>query len=181
MPTADPRTVRAATADDLAAVAGVYAYYVTETVLTFDEVPPTAAEWERRLDDCTARGLPFLVAEVAGEVVGYAYASPWKAKTAYRHTVENTVYLSRGHTGQGLGGLLLRELLASAAAGGFRRMIAVISDTGAAGGGASVALHRRHGFTPAGRLTAVGHKHGRWIDTVLLQRPLGESPGPTPR
>ncbi|QMU71237.1 GNAT family N-acetyltransferase [Streptacidiphilus sp. P02-A3a] len=173
MTAAEESVVRPAVAADLDAVAEIYAHYVLHTVATFEESPPAVAAWDRRLDDLAARGLPFLVAEVSGEVVGYAYAAPWRPKPAYRHTVEDSVYLAPGRTGQGLGGALLRRLSAGCARAGVRQLIAVIADTG---GDASVALHRRLGFTEAGRLTAVGYKHGRWIDTLLMQRTLGDPP-----
>jgi phosphinothricin acetyltransferase len=110
------------------------------------------------------------VAETEGEIDGYAYAAPWRTKPAYRHTVEDTIYLAPGSTGRGLGGELLSELILRSEKAGARQMIAVISDTGT---DASLALHRRHGFTGAGTLKAVGHKHGRWVDTVLMQLSLG--------
>ncbi|GAA2602701.1 N-acetyltransferase family protein [Streptomyces axinellae] len=162
-------TVRPAEPADLEAVAEIYAHYVAETVVTFDEVPLTVAQWQRRLDDFAARGLPFLVAESEGEIDGYAYAAPWRPKPAYRHTVEDTIYLAPGSTGRGLGGRLLSDLILRSEKAGVRQMIAVISDTGT---DASLALHRRHGFTETGTLNAVGHKHGRWVDTVLMQRSL---------
>lgn len=162
-------TVRPATTEDLTAVADIHAHYVLHTVATFDEVPHTAADWERRLADLTQRGLPFLVADLSGTVAGFAYASPWRPKPAYRHTAEDTIYLSPDATGRGLGGALLGELIAASARAGVRRMVAVIADTGTS---ASAALHRRHGFTEAGTLTGVGYKHGRWIDTLLMQRAL---------
>jgi len=110
-----------------------------------------------------------------GFVCGFAYASPWRPKSAYRHTVEDTVYLSPGCTGRGIGSALLSTLLAGCAAAGARQVIAVIADTGS---DASAALHRRFGFTQAGLLSGVGRKHGLWIDTLLMQKEL-ESRGPT--
>ncbi|MFI0816838.1 GNAT family N-acetyltransferase [Streptomyces sp. NPDC021098] len=183
--------IRPAGHDDLKAVADIYAHYVRHSVITFDETPRSAADWERLLGDLAVRGLPFLVAEVSGAVVGFAYAAPWRPKPAYRYTVEDTIYLAPDVTGRGLGAALLDRLITEAGRAGTRRMIAVIADTGGDGsagdgpggeapGGegpgsdASTALHRRFGFTDAGRLTAVGHKHGRWVDTVLLQRSLQE-------
>ena len=163
-------TVRAAARADLEPVAAICAHYVTTTVTTFEEVPPAAADWQRRLDDLAGRGLPFLVAEQDGTVCGYAYASPWRPKPAYRYTVEDTVYVSPAHTGRGLGRALLGALLAGCERAGARQVIAVIADPGS---DASVALHRRFGFAPAGRLSGVGRKHGRWMDTVLMQRQLG--------
>ncbi|WP_320784840.1 N-acetyltransferase family protein [Streptomyces sp. CRN 30] len=165
--------VRPAAPGDIEAVADIYAHYATKTLVTFDETPRSTDDWLRLLKDRNDRGLPFLVADLADlagpPVAGYAYAAPWRPKPAYRHTAEDTVYLAPGHTGRGLGTALLDALLRESAATGIRRMIAVIADTG---DGGSVALHRRLGFTEAGRLTAVGHKHGRWIDTLLMERAL---------
>lgn len=163
-------TVRAAVPADLEQVAAIYAHYVTTSVATFEEVPPTAADWRRRLEDLVGRNLPFLVAAAGTVVGGYAYATPWRPKPAYRHTVEDTVYVSPGHAGHGIGSALLGALLAGCEQAGARQVIAVIADTGS---DASLALHRRFGFVEAGRLRRVGRKHGRWIDTVLMQRDLG--------
>ena len=173
MPAAQP-VVRAAVPADAEPVAAIFAHYVATSVATFEEVAPTAADWRQRLGDLAGRNLPFLVAEAdaaegSGSVCGFAYASPWRPKPAYRHTVEDTVYLSPGHTGRGIGSALLGGLLAGCAAAGARQVIAVIADTGS---DASAALHRRFGFTQAGMLSGVGRKHGRWIDTVLMQKEL---------
>jgi phosphinothricin acetyltransferase len=190
MPAEPQPVVRAAVPADAEPVAAIFAHYVATSVATFEEVAPTAADWRRRLGELAARNLPFLVAEagmagggVAGDGVGggggvlcgFAYASPWRPKSAYRHTVEDTVYLSPGCTGRGIGSALLGMLLAGCAAAGTRQVIAVIADTGS---DASAALHRRFGFTQAGLLSGVGRKHGRWIDTLLMQKEL-ESRGPT--
>jgi len=166
----DPVAItRPAAPADLPAVAAIYAHYVTHTVATFEEIPPTVAQWRQRLDDLTDRGLPFLVADQAGEVAGFAYAAPWRPKPAYRHTVEDTIYLAHDRTGRGLGRRLLAALLAESTRAGMRQMIAVIADTGRAD---SVALHRSLGFTDAGLLIGVGTKHGRCLDTRLMQRTL---------
>jgi L-amino acid N-acyltransferase YncA len=170
---AEQSVIRAAIPADLEQVAAIYAHYVTTSVATFEEVPPALADWRLRLDDLADRKLPFLVAEAGtgdAAVSGYAYASPWRPKSAYRHTVEDTVYVSPAHVGRGLGSALLGALLTACAGAGARQIIAVIADTGS---DASVALHRRFGFAHAGRLAGVGRKHGRWIDTVLMQRELG--------
>ena len=169
MPTAE-FTVLAALLADLEQVAAIYAHYVTTSVATFEEITPTAADWRRRLDDLAGRNLPFLVAGSGAVVGGYAYAAPWRPKPAYRHTVEDTVYVSPAHTGLGLGSALLGALLAGCEQADCRQVIAVIADTGS---DASIVLHRRLGFTSAGRLHRAGYKHGRWIDTVLMQRELG--------
>jgi phosphinothricin acetyltransferase len=197
MPAEPQPVVRAAVPADARPVAAIFAHYVATSVATFEEVAPTAADWRERLGELAALNLPFLVAEAAaagsgmagggggvagagaagggGPVCGFAYASPWRPKSAYRHTVEDTVYLSPGCTGRGIGSALLGTLLAGCAAAGARQVIAVIADTGS---DASAALHRRFGFTQAGLLSGVGRKHGRWIDTLLMQKEL-ESRGPT--
>ena len=171
MPAEPQPAVRPAVPADAEPVAAIFAHYVTTSVATFEEVAPTAGQWRQRLADRAAQNLPFVVAEADGSVCGYAYASPWRPKPGYRHTVEDTVYLAPGATGRGVGRMLLAELLARAGQAGARQMVAVIADAGAESE-ASVALHRAFGFADAGRLTAVGHKHGRWIDTVLMQRGL---------
>jgi L-amino acid N-acyltransferase YncA len=177
--TAPQPVVRPAVPADAEAVAEIFAHYVVTSVATFEEAPPTAADWRRRLGELSRQHLPFLVAlggqgvrgvQAAGTVCGYAYASPWRPKPAYRYTVEDTVYISPGHTGRGVGSALLAGLLAGCADAGARQVIAVIADTGS---DASAALHRRFGFAEAGRLAGVGRKHGRWIDTVLMQKDLG--------
>ncbi|GLW68193.1 N-acetyltransferase [Kitasatospora phosalacinea] len=169
----DRRLIRPATPADLEDVAGIYTHYVRHTVSTFEETPPPVAHWHERLADLTGRGLPFLVAEVSGQVVGYAYAAPWRPKPAYRHTAENSVYLSPQHLGRGHGTALLRALVDACARTELRQLVAVIASPG---NDASTALHRRLGFTDAGRLAAVGHKHGRWIDTLLMQLTLVPTP-----
>ncbi|MFC5754205.1 GNAT family N-acetyltransferase [Actinomadura rugatobispora] len=161
--------IRPALPADLEAVAEIFAHYVLHSTVTFEQTPPTVARWRERLAALDAKGLPFLVADAGGEVAGYAYAGPWRPKPAYRHTVEDSIYLAPARTGQGLGGALLGALLAGCAQAGARQVIAVIADTGS---GTSAALHGRHGFVHAGRLTGVGYKHGRWIDTILMQRAL---------
>lgn len=165
--------VRAAWPEDLDTVTALYADYVLETTVSLAEVPPTRAQWGTRYWDLAARGLPFLVAELDGHVVGMAFCSPWKNKGAYRHTVESTIYLSAGSTGHGVGTALLETLLERCAASGIREVIAVIVDNGDS---ASEKLHRRCGYTEAGRLRRVGAKHGQTLDTVLMQRHLEPAP-----
>jgi phosphinothricin acetyltransferase len=163
-------TIRPAVTDDLPSVAEIFAGYVTDSVTTFEETPPTVADWRRKLDELTARGLPFLVAQTPeGPLAGYAYAAPWRPKPAYRHTAEVSIYLAPEWTGRGVGRELLAALLGRSAETGVRQLIAVIAEPG---DGASVALHRRFGFAEAGRLVGVGHKHGRRLDTLLMQRDL---------
>jgi len=161
--------VRPASAADLGAVAEIFAHYVGTSVVTFEETPPTGADWREKLAHICALGLPFMVAEHEGELAGYCYATPWRPKPGYRYSAEDSVYLRPGKTGLGLGRLLLTELIDGCAGAGIRQIIAVIADTPDQ---ASVGLHRACGFADAGRLTAVGYKHGRWIDTILMQRAL---------
>jgi L-amino acid N-acyltransferase YncA len=168
VPPPDP-VIRPAAPGDLDAVAAIFSHYVTSSVITFEVTPPTAQDWRRTRDDLAARGLPFLVCECAGQVAGYAYAAPWRVKPAYRHTVESTIYLAPARTGRGLGRRLLRALQQRCALAGVEQMIAVIADSG---NPAAIALHRACGFTEAGRLCNVGRKHGRVIDTLLMQHDL---------
>jgi L-amino acid N-acyltransferase YncA len=175
MPAGSQPFIRAADPADAGQVAAIFAHYVATSVATFEEVAPAPADWRRRLGELTALNLPFLVAQAHGgadgdaAISGFAYASPWRPKPAYRYTVEDTVYLSPGCTGRGLGTALLGALLAGCAAAGARQVIAVIADTGS---GASAALHRRLGFAEVGKLPQVGFKFGRWVDTALMQKDL---------
>ena len=161
--------VRPSAVADLDAISEIFAWYVRHTVATFEEDPRAAREWAELHALLNDLGLPFLVAEADGAITGYAYASPWRPKPGYRHTVEDSVFVLPGRTGQGIGRLLLAGLLSSCPAAGARQVIAVIADSGSE---ASIALHAAHGFAMAGRLTQVGYKHGRWIDTLLMQRSL---------
>lgn len=127
-------------------------------------------------DDLEALGLPFLVIELRGKIVGYAYATPWRDKPAYRHSVEGTIYLAPDATGGGLGRMLLDALVRACAEAGMSQLVAIVADTGET---ASRAAHLASGFVEVGRLLRSGHKHGRWIDTVLMQRELGPSMCPS--
>ena len=158
---------RAAVAGDAAAITAIYAHYVEHSVATFDTVPPSVQHWTDRIESSVAADVPFLVAETAGGVCGFAYLSAFRPKRAYRHTFEDTVYLAPDATGLGRGRLLLAELIARAGALGARQLVAVIS-TGE--DGPSARLHRTLGFETAGRLREVGHKFDRWVDIVLMQR-----------
>jgi L-amino acid N-acyltransferase YncA len=159
-------TIRPAEPGDAAAVAAIYSHYVETSPATFDEQAPAVEEVAARIE--RAR-LPFLVAEEDGRVQGYAYLAPYKERSAYRFTAECSVYVAAGRRGRGIGRALLERLLAAGAEAGVRQVIAII---GATGGEASIALHRALGFRDAGRLEAVGFKHDRWHDTVLMQRSL---------
>jgi phosphinothricin acetyltransferase len=161
--------IRRTSPDDLEAVGTIYTHHVQTGVATFELTAPDATEWQRRMHAITGDGLPFLTATMDGRVAGYAYCAPWKARPAYRRTVEDSIYVAPDAVGCGVGGLLLDALLLECTRAGVREVIAVIVDAGAV---ASLALHRTRGFVDAGRLTAVGFKHGRWLDTLLLQRSL---------
>ncbi|HVO09196.1 MAG TPA: GNAT family N-acetyltransferase [Vicinamibacteria bacterium] len=163
--------VRDAVDADLPAITSIYAHPVLHGLATFEEVPPTVVELEARRAEILRHGLPYLVAEVGGEVVGYSYATAYRPRSAYRHTVEDSVYVRDGFQGRGVGRALLTELIERCSAGPWRQMVAVIGDSGNA---ASIALHRRLGFRRVGTLRGVGHKLGRWVDTVLMQRALGQ-------
>lgn len=162
--------VRDARDDDMAAVARIYAEHVLHGLASFEEVPPSLDEMQSRRASVLQLGLPYLVAEMEGRVVGYAYATFYRARPAYRYTVEDSVYVEDGFNGRGIGTALLGELIARCERGPWRQMLAVIGDSGNAG---SIALHRRMGFAPAGNLTSVGFKLGRWVDSVFMQRALG--------
>jgi L-amino acid N-acyltransferase YncA len=162
-------TIRRTISDDLDDIGRIYAHHVQTGVATFELVAPEPTEWQQRLKSVTDRGLPFLTATLSGRIAGYAYCAPWKTRPAYRQTVEDSIYLAPDAVGRGIGGRLLDAVLIECAGAGVREVIAVIADAEAA---ASIALHRNRGFVDAGRLTAVGFKHGRWLDTVLLQRSL---------
>jgi L-amino acid N-acyltransferase YncA len=161
--------IRAAIEADMAAVREIYAHYVLHSLATFEETPPTLEEmvqrWRQRLD----AGLPYLVAEGAEGVLGYAYAGMYHSRAAYRHTIEDSVYVADGLGGQGIGSALLGELIAACERGPWRQMVAIVGDSGNL---SSIALHRRFGFELTGTLRAVGFKFGRWVDTPILQRAL---------
>ncbi len=142
--------VRPAVPADLKAVSEIFTHYVTHTVITFEGTPPTATEWRQRFDDLTGRGLPFLVAELNGEVAGYAYAGPWRPKPAYRYTVEDSIYLAPDLTGRGVGSALLGAVLTGCVQAGMRQMIAVI-DTGSDASTALPRALRLHPRRPADR------------------------------
>jgi phosphinothricin acetyltransferase len=162
--------VRDAQSEDMAAIQAIYAHHVLYGLATFEEVPPSVGEMAARRAGVLERGLPYLVAEIDGTVVGYSYATAYRPRPAYRYTIEDSVYVAEGLGGRGIGHALLSALIARCEAGPWRQMLAVIGNSGNAG---SIALHRRLGFQPVGTLTSVGFKLGRWVDTVLMQRPLG--------
>jgi phosphinothricin acetyltransferase len=176
--TATDLLVRDATDADLEPIQAIYAHYVLHGLATFEEVPPSVTELARRRAAIISAGLPYLVAERDGGVVGYAYAASYRPRPAYRHTVEDSIYVAEGSGGGGIGSALLGTLVARCEAGPWRQMLAVIGNSRNAG---SIALHRKLGFAPVGTFTAVGFKLGQWVDTVLMQRPLGEGATSLPR
>jgi L-amino acid N-acyltransferase YncA len=163
--------IRPTIAADLAAVTEIYAHEVREGTATFELVPPDLAEMTRRFQVLMDGGFPYLVAELDGSVVGYAYASSYRPRPAYRFTVENSVYLRPQVHRRGIGRQLLERLIDECETRGFRQMIAVIGDSANA---ASVGIHARCGFQMIGTHPSVGLKFGRWLDTVMMQRELGD-------
>lgn len=163
--------LRPATPTDIPAIRAIYADAVLNGCASFEIEPPDEAEMIGRLDKIRAAGMPWLVAEQDGRVLGYAYAGAYRPRPAYGNTVENSVYVDPAAKGHGIGRALLAALIEATTALGCRQMIAVIGDSGNA---ASIGLHAALGFTPVGTLRSVGRKHGRWLDSVLMQRPLGD-------
>jgi phosphinothricin acetyltransferase len=162
--------VRPATPDDLPAIHSIYAYHVLHGLATFEEEPPPVEEMRRRYDDVHSRGLPWLAAEFGGVVAGYGYCAPYRSRSAYRYSVEDSIYVRHGSEGKGVGGALLPALIQRCEALGHRQLIAVIGDSANA---ASINLHASFGFVRVGTLRSAGFKFGRWVDSVLMQRPLG--------
>ena len=163
--------IRPTIAADLAAVTEIYAHEVREGTATFELVPPDLAEMTRRFQVLMDGGFPYLVAELDGSVVGYAYASSYRPRPAYRFTVENSVYLEPATHRRGIGLQLLQRLIAESERRGYRQMIAVIGDSANAG---SIGVHTKCGFQMIGIHPHVGLKFGRWLDTVMMQRALGD-------
>jgi phosphinothricin acetyltransferase len=160
---------------DLPAIAAIYAHHVRAGLGSFEEEPPAVEELARRRAEVLARRLPYLVAtEPRGGILGYAYASPYRSRTAYRYSVEDSIYVAADAGRRGAGQALLRELIQRCTADGYRQMVAVIGDSG---NFASIGLHAGLGFRQIGLLPAIGFKFGRWVDSILMQRELG--PGAT--
>ena len=162
--------IRPCEEDDVASITAIYAHHVLHGLASFEIVPPSESDMRQRRLEIIGQGFPYLVAEHAGDVVGYAYASPYRLRPAYRYTVENSVYLHAAWTGRGIGGQLMSALLAECEARGLRQIVAVIGDSA---NKASIDLHRRLGFSMVGTIRSAGFKFGRWVDTVLMQRALG--------
>jgi phosphinothricin acetyltransferase len=162
--------VRDARDEDMEEVQAIYAHHVLHGTASFEEEAPPLAEMARRRGEVLAKGLPYLVAEIDGRVAGYSYATPYRARSAYRFSIENSVYVDHTRHRSGIGRALLIELIARCERGEWRQMIAVIGDSAQA---ASIGLHAALGFRHVGTLQSVGWKFGRWLDTVLMQRALG--------
>jgi len=167
-----PAVIRPAMASDIDAIAAIYAYHVNHSTGTFETEAPDNVEMTRRWKEVEARSLPWLVAEEHGEITGYAYAAPYRSRAAYRHTVEDSIYVRADRVGTGLGKLLMPALITATQACDMHQMVAVIGDSA---NHPSITLHRQFGFYDAGLLRAVGFKFGRWLDTVFMQRNLLES------
>ena len=172
-PPAEPEfsfEVRPATDRDVPHMLEIYNHYVANSTVTFDEDALTLREIRRKFHDVQRLGFPWLVAvSPSGMILGYAYVTPWKAKAAYRYTVEDSIYLSPAATGKGVGKALMTRMLDDARAAGIKEVIAVIADKGA---DASIAMHENFGFTKIGEMGRVGFKFGRWLGTVLMQKSL---------
>jgi phosphinothricin acetyltransferase len=162
-------TIRPSTDADLPAITAIYGWNVLNGLGTFEEDPPSQDEMTRRRAAFLDRGLPYLVAEEDGVVLGYAYAGPFRLRAAYRYTVEDSVYVSPKAVGKGVGKTLLTALIAECEALGLRQLVAVIGDSGNA---ASIGLHAAMGFKQQGVFPAMGYKFGRWVDLVWMQRDL---------
>lgn len=163
--------LRDVTEADIAQIQAIYSHHVLHGAASFEEVPPDLAEMTARFAALKAKHMPYIAAVEGDRVLGYAYAGPYRPRVAYRYTVEDSIYLAPDAAGRGLGRLLLSEIVARCTALGMRQMIAIIGDSANA---ASIGLHRALGFAPIGTFPAVGFKFGRWVDSVLMQRALGE-------
>jgi phosphinothricin acetyltransferase len=170
--------VRNATPADIPAITAIYRQAVLEGTATFELDPPDEAEMRVRMNTLLAGRFPYIVAEDGGALLGYAYAGPFRLRPAYRFTVEDSIYIAPQAQRRGIGRLLLEELIAQAEARGFRQMVAVIGDSANAG---SIGLHAALGFAMTGTFHDTGYKFGRWLDTVMMQLPLGEGADTPPR
>jgi phosphinothricin acetyltransferase len=169
--------VRDARPEDMPVLQAIYAHHVLHSVATFEEVPPDLAEMHRRREEILARGFPYVVAEHDGVVEGYAYCNSFRTRSAYRYTVEDSVYVAPDAVGKGFGRAAMREVIGRATALGLRQMVAV---TGDSPNSASIRMHERLGFHREAVLHAVGFKFGRWVDGVIMQLALGEGDGTPP-
>jgi phosphinothricin acetyltransferase len=163
--------IRPATPEDIPAITEIYRPAVLTGTASFELEPPSVDEVRRRFETITSGGYPYLVAEHEGAVIGYSYASAYRTRPGYRFSVEDSVYVVEGQQGKGVGRALLSRLIEECTARGYRQMVAIIGDSAQ---WASIGLHRKLGFTFVGTLHSIGYKHGRWLDTVIMQRTLGE-------
>ncbi len=162
--------MRPAVPQDLPAIHAIYSHHVLKGLASFEEEPPAPEELRQRFDDITGRGLPYLVADFGGLVSGYGYCGLYRSRSAYRYALEDSVYVRPDAQGRGVGGALLAQLIERCQALGYRQLIAVIGDSAHV---ASIGLHASQGFVRVGTLRSVGFKLGRWVDSVIMQRPLG--------
>jgi len=169
--------IRPATPDDIEAIHAIYSHHVLKGLASFEEEPPSTAELRRRYDEVAGRRLPYLVADFAGTVAGYGYCALYRTRSAYRYTLEDSVYVRADAQGRGVGKTLLAELIRKCEALGYRQLVAVIGDSANA---ASIGLHESQGFLRVGTLRSAGFKLGRWVDSVFMQRPLGPGDGTPP-
>jgi len=167
----DDLILRAAREDDMPAVQAIYAHHVLTGIASFELEPPSLDEMLRRRADVLSRKLPYLVAELEGKVVGYGYATLYRPRPGYRFTAEDSVYMADGMSGKGIGQALLSAVIEHCVQGGWRQMVAVIGNSENLG---SLRLHEKLGFRRVGVFESVGFKHGRWVDSVLMQRELGD-------
>ena len=166
-----PIQIRPSKAADMPVIAEIYGYHVHNGLASFELLAPSIDEMTQRRADVISRSFPYLVAELEGRVVGYAYASLYRSRPAYRHTLEDSVYLHRDFAGRGIGRALLEALTEACVKAGARQLVAVIGDSA---NKASIKLHAACGFKRTGTLKAVGFKFGRWVDSVIMQRDIGE-------
>ena len=171
-------TLRPATPADIPAITAIYRPAVLQGTASFELEPPGEAEMLRRFEAITGAGYPYFVAEIDGRVAGYAYASAYRTRPGYRFTVENSVYIAADVQGKGIGRALLAKLIEACTVRGFRLMVAIIGDSASF---ASITLHRRAGFKFSGTIHSVGYKFGRWLDSVVMELPLGEGDTSAPK
>jgi len=176
-PASDVLLIRDGREADLPAIQAIYGHFVLTGLASFEEEPPDLAEIARRHAATAARGYPYLVAERGGRVAGYAYAAPYRPRPGYRYTVESSVYVAQDQGRRGVGRALMAALIERCTALGFRRMVAVIGDSD---NRSSIGLHEAVGFRRVGLFPSIGFKFGRWVDSVLMDRPLGEGDASLP-
>jgi L-amino acid N-acyltransferase YncA len=169
-PAAAPLTIRDSLDSDLAAIQRIYAHHVSTGLGSFEEVPPTVDEMQRRRAEILSHELPYLVCELDGRIAGYAYAGRFRMRSAYRYSVEDSIYVAPDAQRRGIGRRLLDQLILRCTKHGYRQMIAVIGDSANHG---SIGVHLAAGFLEVARIPASGFKFGRWVDCVMMQRPLG--------